>query len=142
MVGIFINKKTIFFIVLILLVIILISISVYTANNNKPIKVLTGSSKDWEVHMYMQESVSTTVIVVPLIDTNKLPKYISTVIQCSDPSKGLVYQELSLASGNTYQSEFPTNKSLYQHSDDLRLVISQESGDETIILTTDKAWNS
>ena len=92
--------------------------------------------------MYMQESVSTTVIVVPLSDKNKLPEYISTVIQCSDPSKGLDYQELPLVSGNTYQSRFPTNKSLYRHSDDLRLVISQESGDETIVLTTDKAWNS
>ena len=134
------NRKTVFPIDLIL-AFILISMFVYTANKNKPIKVLTGSSKDWEVHVYMQESASTTVIVVPLSDGNKLPKYISTVIQCSDSDKA-VYQELSLVSGNTYQSDFPTDKSLYRHSDDLRFVISQESGDETIVLTADKAWNS
>lgn len=100
-------------------------------------KVLTGTSEDWEVHVYMQKSVSTTVIVVPLTDV-KLPNSLSAVIQCSDPSKGLIYQELPLASGNTYQSQFPTNKSLYQHSDDLQFVISQERGDETIILSMDK----
>lgn len=103
--------------------------------------MLTGTSENWEVHVYMQKSGSTTVIIVPFTDV-KLPNILSAMIQRSDPSKGLIYQKLPLVSGNTYQAHFPTDKSLYQHSDDLQFVISQENGDETITLSTDKTWHS
>ena len=132
------KRKTIILASIALLV--LISISAISAANRKSMKVLVGSSKNWEVHIYMQKSTLTTVTVLPLGDVKKLPDSLSTVIECSDASAGTLYQNIPFISGNTYEAQFSTEKALYQHSNTLQFVILQEGGDETIALSKDKAY--
>lgn len=135
------KRKTLVFFAIALLALISM-FTIYSANR-KSIKALAGSSQNWEVHIYMQKmqtAVLTSVTVLPLKDDKNLPKNLSAIIKCSDTNEGVVFQSIPLAPGQTYQSQFYADNTLYQHSDKLQFVISQEGRDETITLSKDKNY--